>query len=187
MLISIYRAAEDILSLEFECKNIKDVLSGIKLIHGQAVTDDLLHNSYKYILRNGDDVVALDQAVISSAFGHYNELIIIRDIGGETGVEEVAALLVAAGATAGALTTAAAYIIVIAIDIAISLALNAIMSLLSPTPEFNKDPSQSQNKQSALFNGAPLVREQGGSVPLILGAPFCGGVLISSGVFTEDA
>jgi predicted phage tail protein len=69
--------------------------------------------------------------------------------------------------------------------LAISTGLNMLMSALSPTPEFSQDPAAAQNK-SNLFNGAPIVRNQGGSVPLIFGNPYCGAVLISSGAFTEE-
>jgi predicted phage tail protein len=39
-----------------------------------------------------------------------------------------------------------------------------------------------QTKQSSLFNGAPIIREQGGIVPLCYGEGFAGGVLISSSI-----
>jgi predicted phage tail protein len=95
------------------------------------------------------------------------------------------AALAAVGVTAAETSIAVIALTALA-NIGVSMALNAVMSLLSPTPEFSSDPAFAQQKNSALFNGAPMIREQGGIVPLVLGNPFCGGVLISSGVTTEE-
>jgi predicted phage tail protein len=62
----------------------------------------------------------------------------------------------------------------------------ALNNIYAPDSSFEKDPSKSQGKESKIFNNATVIREQGGSVPIIYGNPYCGGVLISSSISSED-
>jgi len=190
MKINVIRAHDDVLSADLHVDNIKGVLAGLKFQFGEELTDRLLHDQYKYVLMREDDpesAIALAPEVLMSSFAEYDRLIIVRDLHGETGVEIGAFVAGAVGLAKG---TAAFAIVAAAVNIAVavgvSLAISAIMQAISPTPEFSSDPSEAQKKTSALFNGAPVIREQGGIVPWILGAPYCGGVLISSGVSSED-
>lgn len=187
MHIKIIRSANDILTTDIQGDNIKHILSGLKLHFGQELTDSLLSDQYRYVLLNHadpDSAQALQPEVIGSTLAGYDTLIIVRDIDGEVPLALVASAMVELGM--GALSVGWAYAATVLVNVALSFALNGIMSLLSPTPEFNSDPSQNQQLNSNLFNGAPAIREQGGIVPLILGAPYCGGVVISSGVSSED-
>lgn len=188
MHINVIRKHGDVIRSEWVCRNIKDVLCGLKFHHGRELTDSLLNDNYKYILMNQDDpdsAVCLSPEVIGSSLEGLDTLIIARDVSGEIPAAAVAAMMVAAGATVTA-TSVSVLVVTALLNIGLSVALNAVMSLLSPTPEFSSDPAFAQRKQSALFNGAPVIREQGGIVPWILGAPFCGGVLISSGISSEE-
>lgn len=181
MKVSICRSHNDIITTELQADNIKAILSGLKMQFGTELTDSLLHENYKYVLMNEaepENAIALDAAVVGSTLEGFDTLFIVRDIDGN-GQAIVAAIPLLAGTVAGA-------VVATIINIAISIAIAAIMQALSPTPEFSSDPAEAQTKKSALFNGAPIIREQGGIVPLILGAPYCGGVLISSGVYSED-
>jgi len=63
----------------------------------------------------------------------------------------------------------------------------AIAMALSPTPEFDEDPAEALKKTSSLFKGSPNIREEGGSVPYACGEAHVGGVLISAGMYAEDA
>jgi len=172
---------------EMEADNIKTILNYLKMVKGEEYTRKLMENNFKYILIDSHEKlqpVGLVPEVLFGEFAGYDTLYIIHEVCGE-GTAIVIALGVA-GSVAGAVTAVGAVVAAI-INIVISIAISFIISLLSPTPEFSSDPSQSvDRKQSSLFNGAPLIREQGGIVPIVLGNPFAGGVLISSGVSTED-
>lgn len=188
MKISVIKSHNEIIHSDWVCKNIKDVLCGLKFHHGKALSDSLLNDNYKYILMNQaepEKAIMLEAAVIGSSLVEFDTLIITRDIEGEIQAPMMVAALAAVGVTASA-TSITVIALTALVNVGLSLALNAVMSLLSPTPEFSSDPAFAQQKQSALFNGAPMVREQGGIVPWVLGNPFCGGVLISSGITTEE-
>jgi predicted phage tail protein len=112
-------------------------------------------------------------------FGDYDNLIILQDVGGEIPVVAIAFI------TGLSATSFAAVALTAVVNIALSFALNGIMSLLSPTKQFSSDPSAEQ-KSSNLFNGGVLTMEQGGIVPYLVGNCFTGGVVISAGVSTEE-
>lgn len=175
---------------ELFASNIKEVVSLLRLQKGDNFADELLNNNYKFVLADStreDSFVALVPEVVFSSFDGFDTLLIVPEIEGKTGIE-LAGMAAVAGALASAtgMSLATALFIVNTITMmAISIGLNMLMSALSPTPEFSSDPAAAQNK-SNLFNGAPIVRNQGGSVPLIFGNPYCGAVLISSGAFTEE-
>ena len=173
---------------ELFASNIKEVVSLLRLQKGDTFADELLNNNYKFVLADStreDSFVALVPEVVFSSFEGFDTLLIVPEVDGETGIEiGMAAAMAMASATGLSLGTAILIINTIAL-MAFSIGLNMLMSALSPTPEFSQDPAASQNK-SNLFNGAPIVRNQGGSVPLIFGNPYCGAVLISSGAFTEE-
>lgn len=189
MKISVIKSHNETIHLDWVCKNVKDVLCGLKLHHGKELTDSLLNDSYKYVLMNQsepENAIMLDAAVVGSSLAGFDTLIITRDIDGEIPAAAVAAAFTAMGVAGATATSISVLVVTAIINVGLSLALNAVMSLLSPTPEFSSDPAFAQQKQSALFNGAPMIREQGGIVPWVLGNPFCGGVLISSGITTEE-
>jgi predicted phage tail protein len=173
---------------ELFASNIKEVVSLLRLQKGDSFADELLNNNYKFVLADStreDSFVALVPEVVFSSFEGFDTLLIVPEVDGETGIEiGMAAAMAMASATGLSLGTAILIINTIAL-MAFSIGLNMLMSALSPTPEFSQDPASAQNK-SNLFNGAPIVRNQGGSVPLIFGNPYCGAVLISSGAFTEE-
>jgi predicted phage tail protein len=175
---------------ELFASNIKEVVSLLRLQKGDSFADELLNNNYKFVLADStreDSFVALVPEVVFSSFEGFDSLLIVPEIEGKTGIELAGAAAVAGAlASATGMSLATALFIVNTITLmAISIGLNMLMSALSPTPEFSQDPAAAQNK-SNLFNGAPIVRNQGGSVPLIFGNPYCGAVLISSGAFTEE-
>jgi predicted phage tail protein len=175
---------------ELFASNIKEVVSLLRLQKGDSFADELLNNNYKFVLADStreDSFVALVPEVVFSSFNGFDTLLIVPEVEGNEPISATSAIAIAASAaTSGVISAAtAAFIMNTVIMMAISIGLNMLMSALSPTPEFSQDPAASQNK-SNLFNGAPIVRNQGGSVPLIFGNPYCGAVLISSGAFTEE-
>jgi predicted phage tail protein len=183
---------------ELFASNIKEVVSLLRLQKGDSFADELLNNNYKFVLADStreDSFVALVPEVVFSSFEGFDSLFIVPEIEGELPAAaataiwaSVATAATAAGASAGVavfLAEGAVLLATAVLAIGLSMGLQMLMSALSPTPEFSSDPAAAQNK-SNLFNGAPIVRNQGGSVPLIFGNPYCGAVLISSGAFTEE-
>jgi predicted phage tail protein len=194
MLVKFYGELDKYEPINLEVTDIRQVIAGVKHTHGNEISELLLQNEYKYILCNSqnlEDMVALHPGLVSMNFGHYDSLLIIPNVEGQTGVE----IMLFFGASAAFMASTAGMLAAFAINMvlaaAISIAVGALMQLLSPTPSFTRDPASTQasaNKlESNLFNGAPNIREQGGSVPLIYGTPMCGGVLISAGISTEEA
>lgn len=185
--IKILGKFEHLPELEFHATNMKAVLSAIKFRYGSEVTNALLKEKFRYILMDSKNIersVALQPEIMCSSFQSYDILLIVPDISGELPVAAVVGALAAVGVELVA-DGLAALLVTVVVNVALSVALSAVMSLLSPTPEYSSDPARTQ--QSNLFGGAPNIREQGGVVPLIMGAPFCGGVLISSGIFTGES
>jgi len=172
--------------VNIEVANIQQALAGLKQVHGQKVTDHILSNKFYYFLAREDkpnEMVPLCEGLLTMSFNDFDLLLIVPDIGGD--VLYVVAILGVALFTTTSLTIAV--ITAVIINVAIALALGFLMQMLSPTPEFDSDPSEAQRKESSLFNGAPNIREQGGSVPWGMGESYAGGVLISAGLYNEDA
>lgn len=184
--------------LDLEGETFNQLLAGLKFRFGQELIDTLKDQNSFYIFLNETDEsiqpIAMHPNFAASSITQFDTLIILPEIRGETGIEVAAG---AAGATAAATVTFAgvalatmplwaAIVVAGMINIALSMALSAVMQLISPTPEFGKDPSKVQKAESNLFNGVAALREQGGSVPLIFGNPFFGGAVISSSITTEQ-
>jgi predicted phage tail protein len=176
-------------SFELHANSLKEVLSLLKLQKDEEYVSKLVTENYKYVLVNGEDyenMIALTPEIATSSFDGFDTLLILPEIEveGEEPFMIAAVMILGTSASTGAVIATAA-VLAIVTSIAVSMAVSAIMSAISPTPEFGKDPS-SQQQESNLFNSAPVVRNQGGSVPLIFGNPYCGAVLISSGLFSEE-
>lgn len=135
---------------------------------------------------------------ISISFENYNTLLVGELIELSTGAEIAAfaaayassAAFVAAGGvaagsaavTAATIASIAAYALTyIAVSIAVSLAIGAIIQALSPTSTVSGDPSTQSNK---IFNGVPNIKEQGGSVPIVLGKCIFGGIVIAADMYS---
>lgn len=197
MLVKVYEDLENFEEFNFNVHNIKDILSGIKMLKGEEYSNSILNNNYKYILTSNDiniNPIGLNNDTILSNFNGYDNLFLFPEVSGQTGIEEAAIIAIAmAGIDAGIAVETAVTIAMVMVTVGealvavgVSMALNGIMQLISPTTSFSSDPAQAQQMQSSLFNGAPLIREQGGSVPLWYGSSYIGGVLISSSISTAE-
>ena len=193
MLVNVIIVGAENEYYQLEASNLKDVLSLIKLQKGAEYLNKLMDEDYKFILSNSSDFeqsIALSPEVIFSDFEGYDTLFLLKDISGNEPVSVGSLLLAAFTATTGIeVVGISTFVVGLIGSIAIAgvmMGLNMLMSALSPTPEFSKDPAAQQNT-SNLFNGAPIIRNQGGSVPMIFGNPYAGAVLISSGAFSEEA
>jgi hypothetical protein len=75
MQISVIKSHDEIIRSDWVCKNIKDVLCGLKFHHGKELPDSLLADAYKYILMNQadpDSAIMLDAAVIGSSLVEFD-------------------------------------------------------------------------------------------------------------------
>jgi predicted phage tail protein len=196
MLVKIYSTVNDFIEFETELKDTREIFNSIKHTYGEDVTDKILYSGHVFVGIVGDRVDSLTATALISDINLYEQLHIIPAIEGE---ELITASMIAAAATSmggaaagaavsativGGITVAGAIACVMntAILIGLSMAVSAIMT---PDTSFGSDPSQAQ-KQSKIFNTALTITEQGGSVPLTYGNPFCGGVLISSGITSTN-
>ena len=201
MLVKVYKDLKTVQEFQLEVENIKDVLCGLKMLAGEELTDSLLLIPHKYVLTTQEDkYISLIEETALTDLSKFKVLSIFPNVSGEDfGISEAAVIAAAAESAAAvaagdsviaaviienAATVAMAVNAVIAVGI--SMAINGIMQLLSPTTSFSSDPAQSQQKQSSLFNGAPLIKEQGSPVPLWYGESYCGGVLVSSSISTSE-
>ena len=192
MLVNVIIVGAENESYQLEASNLKDVLSLIKLQKGAEYLKMLMDEDYKFILSKSSDFeqsIALSPEVVFSDFEGYDTLFLLKDISGNEPITVGSMILAAYTAATGvAVTGISTFVVGVIGSIAIAgvmMGLNMLMSALSPTPEFSKDPAAQQNT-SNLFNGAPIIRNQGGSVPMIFGNPYAGAVLISSGAFSEE-
>lgn len=187
-MIKVIVLGEGSEEFNLEARTLKEILSLLKIQKGKEWTDKLLEGRYKYLLAKENDfenMIVLSPEVAMSDFDGFDYLFVVPEVSGEEPFSISFAML---GTTAALATTAqvvAAYAITAILTIAVSYAVSTVMSLLSPTPEFSSDPGTQQQNSSA-FSGAPIIRNQGCSVPLVFGTPYCGGVLISSGLFSEE-
>lgn len=197
MIVKVYEDLKNFDEFNFNADNMRDILSGIKMIKGEKYSNNILNSNCKYILTSNDiniNPVSLNNDTILSNFNGYDNLFLFPEVSGQTGIEEAAIIAIAmAGIDAGLAAETAVTIAMVMVTVGealvavgLSMALGGIMQLLSPTTSFSSDPAQAQQKQSSLFNGAPLIREQGGSVPLWYGSSYIGGVLISSSISTSE-
>lgn len=183
MKIKFVGDLEQFQDTELHISNLRQLLAGLKHHYGQALADKLINEKYCYVLvdrEKPENSIAISPELATMNFDQYEELWVVPEVSGNG----PAIVAVVAGASFAAST--AGIVLGAVINIALSFALNMVVNMLSPTPEFDKDPAMAQKLDSALFNGAPNIREQGGSVPLAYGKPHCGGVLISSGLSTEE-
>lgn len=190
MLVKLFEDVNNPHEFEIESNSIREVLNYIKNTIGDDVTDSILYEKHLFLGRIGDDYHPLTQDNLIDGIALYPELIIVKTHEGNEPVElaiwaAVATTATKIGASAGvavAMAEAAVIMAYAAVSVGMQMAVSAIMS---PDSTFGGDPSQSQ-KGSKLFNQSLITREQGGSVPLCYGNPFCGGVLISSGITSKE-
>jgi len=180
-------SGEDIEVIEVNHTTIREILSYLKFLKGEEFTNKLLITRFAFLAQTeNEEIITLRKEVIDGDLSSFKELYLVKEISGEVPVPLVAAVFMteAAWAAADLGTTLAVYALAATINAGISIGLQMLMNALSPTPKFSGDAAQAQTLTSNLFNGAKIVMEQGGSVPLLYGHAFAGGTLICSSVTT---
>lgn len=181
-------------SFSVEVSTYRQLLAAMRGRYGesffQEAKDILAKHLFK--LKDFDEFLALDESLVDMELEAFSEYFIIPEFEGEISAAIISALIstsasaAGAGAVGASISAGVGAALAIAVNIGISLAIGAIVQALTPTPEFKTDPANAQLKRSSLFNGAYNVYNQGGSVPLCFGNPFCGGVVVSSGLYSEE-
>jgi predicted phage tail protein len=144
---------------DFDCSNIGSVLSAIKFKYGEPIADLIFTGKYGYVLTKNNQSYGLRPEVIGTDLSEFEEIYIVPEIAGETGVE-IAMIVIA--------------VVMVVVAVVMALTMNTNREIVD-------DPAMTSN----LFSNSPLIRDQGGIVPLVYGNPYCGGVLISSGLYTK--
>lgn len=183
MRVEVFHDINNFDSFDLSIGSVREALNALTLHKGADYVEAIINDKHKFVLYALDgsrEPVYLSPEVVFSPFEGFDGLMIVPEIGGEVTAAAVA------GVIGVAATSWTAIIVAAVINLAISVALSVVVQMLSPTIEFSNDPAFAQQNQSSLFNGAPIIREQGGSVPIVFGNPYCGGVLISSGVTTAE-
>lgn len=202
MLVKIYTSVNDFIEFETELKDTREIFNSIKYTYGEDVTDKILYSEHLFLGIIGERVDTLTPTTLFSDINLYEQLCIAPIVEGE-GPALIAGWIMAAAASAGGggvvagvgafaaggtmiISATAATIIGTIVSIGISIGLSmAVSAIMTPDNSFGSDPAKAQ-KQSKMFNTALTITEQGGSVPLTYGNPFCGGVLISSGITSNN-
>jgi len=168
MLVKFYgELREQCADVELDVCNIQQVMAALKMIYGKDVADQLMHNPYYYLLSTNEEpeqLFPLSEGMITMSFDKFDNLFITPSIEGNI-----------------------LPIVWFAIYVVAAVVVAVAVALLAPSPEFDSDPSEAQRKDSSLFKGPPNINEQGGSVPLNYGKSLAGGVIISAGLYAEDA
>lgn len=204
MLVRLHTSVNDFIDFDREFSDIREILNYVKHNHSVELSDTLLYENHIFIGVSDTRSDYLTAETLATDLELYDSLYIVPVIEGEepitatialaasyaggmvaTGVGMLSASLgfgaLSAGLATGIITTVAT-VVEMGIYMGVSMGISAI---LAPDNSFGGDPAAAQ-KSSKMFNSATIIREQGGSVPLTYGNPFCGGVLISSGLTSAD-
>lgn len=180
MLVKLFGELEKFGTIDIDVANIPQMLSGIRHTIGDEAAMVLIDFKHYYLLQKGEEFIPIHPQMIAADFSNYESVWVIPDIGGDGG------LIVAGIAGAAFAGTVTGIAIATIINIAIAIALNFIMQLLSPTMSFESDPAEAQKLDSNLYSGSPMIRNQGGPVPICVGQCRSIGALISSGITAEE-
>lgn len=203
MLVKIYTSVNDFIEFETELKDTREIFNSIKHTYGEDVTDKILYSEHLFLGIIGERVDTLTPTTLFSDINLYEQLCIVPKIEGEFPIALIAGWIMSAAAAVGGggvvagvgafaasgtmiISTTAATILAGVVSVGLSIGISmAVSAIMTPDSSFGSDPAKAQ-KQSKMFNTALTITEQGGSVPLTYGNPFCGGVLISSGITSNN-
>lgn len=197
MLVKFYKNLNEPVEFETKLTFIKEILNEIKQKYGETVSDTLAYTPQLYFSTKDNLLSVIKPEALTSELDPNGSLLILPAIEGEEPISATMLATMAASmvsSSSAVLATMGAYISTYAVAIAavantiigigVSMGISAIMA---PDTNFGDDPARAQAKRdSNLFNSAPTITEQGGSVPICYGNPFCGGVLISSSLTSTD-
>ena len=203
MLVKVYTSVNDFIEFETELRDTREIFNSIKYTYGEDVTDKILYSKHLFLGISGERVDTLTPTTLFSDINLYEQLCIVPIVEGEFPIALIAGWIMSAAAAVGGggvvagvgafaasgtmiISTTAATILAGVVSVGLSIGISmAVSAIMTPDSSFGSDPAKAQ-KQSKMFNTALTITEQGGSVPLTYGNPFCGGVLISSGITSNN-
>ena len=188
MKIIYVKSANDFEVFETSAKTVAAAFNFIKYKKGLPFIKEIVTTPKKHVLLDSTErlkPIEFKKELLHSDLMGYDTLLITEEIEGEWALAGIIVAAMAVTAAYAIVAQVIVYIILMAILLVVEM---LIFQALSPSPGFQEDPARSQGElaQSNLFNGAGMVREQGGVTPIIFGEPFCYGVLINSSILTSD-
>lgn len=191
MLVKYYAdlTYDKVSEVDLTCSNAVEALSLLTSVVAPEFIQNLENNPYYFVMKLKDDsLISLNETMLAAEFPEgMQALLIMPEIEGDFDPISigVAAAMGTSLAAATTLQLVAIYAITAVIMVGISYGLSMIMQALSPSQSYSNNTNPARTKASNLFNSRNMVRNQGGSVPVIFGNPHCSGVLIASGLTTE--
>lgn len=196
MLVKYYAdlTYDKVSEIDLTCSNAIEALALLSSVIEPQFTKNFATNKYYIILQMQDDtLLQLSDTMIGAEFNeNVKALLVVPEIEGDfemiaAGIAYVAGVTMttAAGAAIWSAATIAVYAAAAVVMVGISYGLSMLMQALSPSQSYSNNTNPARTKASNLFNSRNMVRNQGGSVPVIFGNPHCSGVLIASGLTTE--
>lgn len=204
MRILIHKSANDYIDFSGEFSDTRDIFNYIKHQISEELSDSILNKPHTFVGFTGTEFKPLTAETLFNDIQLYSELYIVPELEGDDPISATIAAMAAyaggmAATAAGVMSTALGFgalssavatgiitTVATVVEVGISIGISAAISaVLTPDSNVSGDAAAAQ-KTSKIFNSAAIIREQGGSVPLTYGNPFCGGVLISSGLTSKD-
>lgn len=160
-------------TFEFDVNNIAQMQSMLNnFVPGYRQALGEMQNVRILRSKGEEDLYGYNMENINNSFMDATDIHVCPEYDGSIFVP---AMFVAIGMTATAAAVTAAVL-----NIAMAIALGAIMQALAPTPK------QANTAQSSIFNAPENTATQGVAKPLIYGGPvMVGSILINSGVFND--
>lgn len=190
MKIVLAHSLNNLETLYTNSTSIPSILNYIKHKKGKDFMEEFKQEQLVIIVADSTGKLreqSLPLELLTCPLHGYDTVIFIRGVTGDAQIAwQVVSAIVAVVLTV--VTWGAAWYVIVLVMAAWTAISVGVSFLLAPTPDFRGDPAvaQAELAQSNLFNGASLIREQGGITPLIFGNPFAGGVLINSSILTSD-
>lgn len=174
---------------DLEVENFAQLWSALDSIFPTFRKAFMEGGEYAFAVRRGDQIEFLSEDTLALPFDA-EELHIVPKADGEVAEAAyafamwVGGLMSAGGFGYVAIYTAMA-VAYIGATIAISAAIGAVVSMLSPKPQTGGN-GRADERPSFAFSGALNVTEPGYPIPIVFGECLTGSVVISVGVTTEE-
>lgn len=166
--------------MEFVANDFRDVVSGLQSRFDGFKAFLHEHPTFCVVLTGKDKAAprALEPEFINTTFGDdVEEVHVFPDMRGSDPVS-IAAFAAYIGTSVLVAT--------IIVQVAISIAIGLVMSLLAPKPKTGDSAERPEERPSFLFNGPENVVEQGFQVPIVYGTHMTGSVVVSAGITVEQ-
>ena len=166
--------------MELVANDFRDVVSSLRSRFDGFKAFLHEHPTYCVVLTGKDKANprALEPEFINTTFADdVVEIHVFPDMRGAEGFT-IAAFAAYIGTTVAVAT--------IIIQVAVSITLSLVMSLLAPKPKTGNESERPEERPSFLFNGPENVTEQGYQVPIVYGTHMTGSVVVSASITVEQ-